>query len=222
MDTMAHLIELQRRLAAILVADIVGYSRLMEEDEESTFAWQRRLRVEVLNPGIAAFAGRLVKNTGDGFVAVFDSVNGATRCALALQQALVQQTSEQPAERRISFRMAVNLAEIIVEEDDVYGDGVNVAARRQVYAEPGGVIVSGAVAEQLQAGLGVGMIDLGDLPLRNRARRVRVFALPSPTCPLGDARDASGERPTLTRLPAPSARWDAPATVLPLPVGTAS
>lgn len=203
MDTMAHLIDLQRRLAAILVADIVGYSRLMEEDEECTFAWQRRLRTEVLDPGIAAYAGRLVKNTGDGFVAVFDSVNRATRCALALQQALVERTAEQPVERRISFRMAVNLAEIIVEEDDVYGDGVNVAARLQVYAEPGGVIVSGVVAEQLGSGLGVRVIDMGELPLRNRTRRVRVCALQAAACPNSDARAGLETHVPLTGLPAP-------------------
>jgi adenylate cyclase len=202
MDTTAHLIDLQRRLAAILVADIVGYSRLMEEDEESTFSWQRCLRAEVLDPGIAAYAGRLVKNTGDGFVAVFDSANRATRCALALQQALAQRTAEQPAERRISFRMAVNIAEIIVEEDDVYGDGVNVTARLQTYAEPGGVIISGIVAEQLGSGLGVGVIDMGDLPLRNRVRRVRVFALQAPAYPNGDTWAASATHAPLMGIPA--------------------
>src|ERR671928_1238563 len=126
----------ERRLAAILVADIVGYSRLMEAHEDYTHAWQRRLRAEILDPGIAARGGRTVKNTGDGFIAIFDSARDATECALELQQAVAARTIEQPVERRISFRMAVNVTDIIVEEDDVYGDGVNVAARLQTYAEP--------------------------------------------------------------------------------------
>src|SRR4051812_40167377 len=167
---MAQFVGTQRRLAAILVADMVGYSRLMEADEEYTFDWQRRLRAQIMDPGIVAYAGRVVKNTGDGFVAVFESAREATRCALALQQAIAEQTIEQPAERRILFRMAVNVAEIIVDEDDVHGDGVNVAARLQTYAEAGGVTISGAVAEELGHSLGVGVIDLGDLPLRNRSR----------------------------------------------------
>ena len=194
----------QRRLAAILVADMVGYSRLMEAHEEDTYTSHTRLRAEILDPGIAAYGGKIVKNTGDGFVAIFDSADGATRCALALQQALALETAQQPVERRITFRMAVNLADIIVEEDDVYGDGVNVAARLQAYAEPGGVIVSGSVAEQLRSDPGVGVIDLGDLPLRNRARPVRVFALRTPTPPsrlIGDALAGSEPRPSLAVLP---------------------
>ena len=194
----------QRRLAAILVADMVGYSRLMEAYEEYTYTSHTRLRSEILDPGIAACGGRVVKNTGDGFVAIFDSADQATQCALSLQQAVAVETAEQPVERRITFRMAVNLADIIVEEDDVYGDGVNVAARLQAYAEPGGVIVSGAVAEQMGSSPGVGVIDLGDLPLRNRARPVRVFALRTPSAParlIGDALAGSEPRPSLAVLP---------------------
>src|SRR5438067_2011711 len=134
-DTMAPPVGTRRRLAAILVADTVGYTRLMEADEEYAHAWQMRLRSEVLDPGIAAHSGRTVKNTGDGFIAMFDSARDATECALALQQAVAARTAEQPVERRISFRMAVNLADVIVEQDDIYGDGVNVAARLQTYAE---------------------------------------------------------------------------------------
>jgi adenylate cyclase len=208
MDTMAQpqplTTQTQRRLAAILVADMVGYSRLMEADEEYTFDWQRRLRSQVLDPGIVAHAGRVVKNTGDGFVAVFDGARDATCCALALQQAIAERTIEQPIERRIAFRMAVNVADIIVDEDDVYGDGVNVAARLQNYAEAGGVCISGAVAEEMGDGLGVGVIDLGDLPLRNRATPVRVFALRPPTAParlVGDAQAGAEARPSLAVLP---------------------
>lgn len=194
----------ERRLAAILIADIVGYSRLMEAHEENTHTWQMRLRRDVLEPGIDAHRGRVVKNTGDGFVAVFDCASDATQCSLALQQAVAAGTAEQPVEQRISFRMAVNVADIIIEKDDIYGDGVNVAARLQTYAEPGGVVVSGMVAEQLTNTLRVGMIDLGDLHLRNLARPVRVFALRAPTIParlIGDAQAGSESRPSIVVLP---------------------
>src|SRR5688572_23590158 len=172
-----------RRLAAILVADVVGYSRLMETHEEYTHRWLMRLRAEILDPGVRAHTGRVVKNTGDGFIAMFDSAGDATVCALALQQALVSATAEQPVEQRISFRMGVNVADIIVEADDIYGDGVNVAARLQTYAEPGGIVISGAVAEQVSDSLDAGLIDLGDLQLRNLARTVRVFALRAHAAP---------------------------------------
>jgi adenylate cyclase len=195
---------MQRRLAAILIGDVVGYSRLMETHEEYTHRWQMRLRSEVLEPGVAAHRGRIVKNTGDGFVAMFDSASDATQCAIDLQQAVAIATAEQPVEQRISFRMGVNVADIILEDDDVYGDGVNVAARLQSYAEPGGIIVSGAVAEQMGNTPGVGVIDLGDLQLRNLARPVRVFALRAQTAParlVGDVVVGSEPRPSIAVLP---------------------
>src|SRR5688500_17604685 len=113
---MTQTLAAQRRLAAILVADMVGYTRLMEAHEEYTYLWQARLRSEILDPVVADHAGRIVKNTGDGFVAIIDTARAATECALALQQAVAARTIEQPIERRISFRMAVNVADIIVEE----------------------------------------------------------------------------------------------------------
>ena len=194
----------QRRHAAILVGDVVGYSRLMESHEEYTHRWQMHLRSEILDPGIAEYGGQLIKNTGDGFVAMFDAAPDATRCALALQQAVSVATTEQPVEKRISFRMGVNAADIIVEDDDIYGDGVNVAARLQTYAEPGGIIVSGAVAKQLGTLPGVTAIDLGDLPLRNMARPVRVFSLRTQTTPsrlIGDVVAGSEPRPSIAVLP---------------------
>ena len=194
----------QRRLAAILIADMVGYSRLMEAHEEYTHAWQMRLRSEILEPGIAAHFGRVVKHTGDGFVAIFDSARDATQCALSLQQAVTVQTAEQPVAQRISFRMAVNVADIIIEKDDVYGDGVNVAARLQTYAQPGGIVVSGAVAEQLGSSLHVGVVDLGDLHLRDLVRPVRVLALRVPAAParlVGDVHADSESRPSIAVLP---------------------
>jgi class 3 adenylate cyclase len=121
----------------------------MEGDEDDTHTWLMRLQSQVLDPGIAAEGGRLVKSTGDGFMAIFDRAADAMRCAVGLQRALAAATVEQTVERRISFRTAVNVADVIMEPDDVYGDGVNVAARLQGYAEPGGPVVSGAVVEQL-------------------------------------------------------------------------
>jgi adenylate cyclase len=204
LDPVTSPAESRRRLAAILVADTVGYTRLMEADEEYTHAWQMRLRSEILEPGIAAAAGRTVKHTGDGFIAIFGSADEATRCALGLQREVAARTAEQPVDRRISFRMAVNVADIIVEQDDVYGDGVNVAARLQTYAEPGGVIVSGAVAEQLGSSRGVSVIDLGELQLRNLARPVRVFALRAQAAParlIGEEPAGSEPRPSIAVLP---------------------
>lgn len=199
-----QLVGTQRRLAAILIADMVGYSRLMEADEDYTHGWLMRLRAEILDPGISAYLGLVVKNTGDGFIAIFDSARDATECALSLQQSVAARTAEQPVDRRISFRMAVNVADIIVERDDVYGDGVNVAARLQTYAEPGGIVVSGAVAEQLGSNLDVAVIDLGDIYPRNLARPVRVFALRPQAAParlVGDARVGTEPRPSIAVLP---------------------
>jgi adenylate cyclase len=193
-----------RRRVAILVADVVGYSRLMEADEEDTHGWLMRLRSEVLDPGVAAHCGRVVKNTGDGFVAIFDSAHDAARCSVALQRAVMAATAEQTAERRIGFRMAVNYADVIAEADDVYGDGVNVAARLQAYAEPGGTIVSGAVVERLGDEAGFGLIDFGDLHLRNLTRPVRVFALRTQTVAarlIGEAPTGSEPRPSIAVLP---------------------
>jgi adenylate cyclase len=193
----------QRRLVAILAADVVGYSRLMEADEEQTHAELMRLRSQVLDPGIAVHQGQVIKNTGDGFLAIFDSVLEATRCALSLQQSVAAHTAERSPDQRIIFRMAINVADVIVEEDDIYGDGVNVAARLQAYAEPGGIVVSGAAAEQIGA-LSAGAIDIGELHLRNVARPVRVFALHvqgSPARLIGEPLAGAEPRPSIAVLP---------------------
>ncbi|MDA9465497.1 adenylate/guanylate cyclase domain-containing protein [Bradyrhizobium sp. CCBAU 53415] len=196
--------EIRRRLAAILAADVVGYSRLMEAHEEDTHTRLMRLRSEVLDPGVIARHGRIVKNTGDGFLATFDSARDATHCALSLQEAVAANTAGLPADQRISFRIGVNAADIILERDDVYGDGVNIAARLQTYAPAGGVVVSSAVAEQLGEDFNVNVIDLGDLRLRNIGRPVRVYALyPSkqPAKLVGEALVGSEPRPSIAVLP---------------------
>ena len=167
----------QRRLVAILAADVVGYSRLMEEDEQDTYARLTHLRSTVMDPQITAHRGQVIKNTGDGFLAVFDSGNDATQCALTMQRTLSDLTADEPEHRYISFRMGVNVADVIIAGTEIYGDGVNIAARLQTYAEPGGVVVSGAVAEQIASVPGVRVVDLGELHLRNLSRPVRAFGL---------------------------------------------
>jgi len=137
-----------RRLVAVQVADVVGYTRLMEAHEEQTHERLMAIFADLVAPAIARWRGRIVKNTGDGFLAIYDSVHDAVLCALELQQSMSEAADGEPVEQRIGFRIAVNLADVIVEQDDIFGGGVNVAARLQTYAEPGGVVVTGAVAER--------------------------------------------------------------------------
>ena len=195
---------LQHRLVAILAADVVGYSRLMEADEERTHNSLVGLRLGVVDPQVAADHGRVIKNTGDGFLAIFDSARDAIRCALSMQDAVTKYTAPLPPDSRISFRMAVNQSDIIIEDNDIYGDGVNVAARLQAFAEPGGVVVSSTVAREVDNGLKVDTIDLGDLHLRNLARPVRAFAVCGPGLRprlLGDPLTGSEARPSIAVLP---------------------
>lgn len=193
-----------RRLAAVLAADVVGYTRLMEAYEIDTHTRLMQLRSEILDPGVAALHGTIVKNTGDGFLATFDTARDATRCALSLQESVAANTAAMPADQRISFRMGLNAADIIVEKDDVYGEGVNIAARLQTYAQAGGIVVSGAIAEQLGKDFDVNVIDLGDLHLRNMGRPVRVYALHPPAQPaklVGEALAGKEPRPSIAVLP---------------------
>jgi class 3 adenylate cyclase/TolB-like protein/Tfp pilus assembly protein PilF len=201
---MSQLLATRRGSAAILAADVVGYSRLMEAAEEETHATLQGLRAQVLDPGVATQGGRVVKNTGDGFLAIFGRADDATHCAISLQRAVAAAMAPVPAERRVSFRMGLNFADIILEEDDVYGDGVNIAARLQTYAPPGGLIVSGSVVEQLGSEHGLGLIDLGDLTLRNRTQPVRLYELRTPSFAsklIGDAWLGTETRPSIAVLP---------------------
>src|SRR5262249_30251497 len=136
-----------RRLAAILAADIAGYSRLMEADEEGTLARLNALRRELIDPNIAERRGRIVKTTGDGMLMEFVSVVDAVRCAAEIQRAMLDRETELAEERRIKWRIGVNLGDVIVEGDDIFGDGVNIAARLESLAEPGGICVSARVQE---------------------------------------------------------------------------
>src|SRR6516165_1258862 len=131
-----------RRLAAILAADVAGYSRLMGADEEGTHQRLKAHLGELVDPKIAEHRGRVVKNTGDGFLAEFASVVDGVRCAVEIQRGMAEREPEVPEDRRIRFRIGINLGDVIVEGDDLYGDGVNIAARIEALAEPGGISVS--------------------------------------------------------------------------------
>ena len=169
-----------RRLAAILAADVVGYSRLMGEDEEGTHARLKAHFRELVDPKIAEHRGRIVKNTGDGLLAEFPSVVNAVRCAVEVQRGMIDREPDVPEECRIRFRIGVNLGDVIVEEHDIFGDGVNVAARLEALAEPGGICISGTVHDHIGDRLPYTFEDLGERSVKNIARPVRVFALRSP------------------------------------------
>src|SRR5215469_11842908 len=166
-----------RRLAAILAADVAGYSRLMGADEEGTHErLQAHLR-EVVDPKIREHHGRTVKNTGDGLLAEFASVVDAVRCAVEMQAGMAEREPDVPEERRIRFRIGINIGDVIAEEHDIYGDGVNVAARLEALAEPGGICISRVVRDQIRDKLSYSFEDRGEQSVKNIARPVRVFAL---------------------------------------------
>jgi formylglycine-generating enzyme required for sulfatase activity/class 3 adenylate cyclase len=173
--------ELPRRLAAILAADIAGYSRLMGHDEEGTHARIKRQRRELIEPTIAEHHGRLVKYTGDGFLAMFDSPVEAVRCAIVIQQTMIGRNTSLPLEQRILYRIGVNLGDVIVDTDDIYGEGVNIAARLEGIARPGDLYISGGVYEQIKNKLVCGYQSLGDRQVKNITDPVTVYrVLPDP------------------------------------------
>jgi len=169
--------EFERRFRAVLAADVVGYTRLMEAAELETHARFRALRVDIIDPAIVSYRGELVKNTGDGFVAVFESPLDAMRCATELQDELTVQEMQRAPERRIAFRMGVNWEPVWFDLGDVYGRGVNTAARLQSVAAPGGIVVSSALIDALGDGHNLIFDDLGELYLKNLSRPVRGFAI---------------------------------------------
>jgi adenylate cyclase len=164
-----------RRLAAILAADVVGYSRLIGADEGGTLQALKAIRAELFDPTIAAHNGRLVKTTGDGLLVEFQSVVGALRCATEVQAGMAERNSTVPNDRRVQFRIGINVGDVVVEDGDIFGDGVNVAARLEALAEPGGICVSARVQEDAAGKLDLSFEDLGEQALKNIARPVRVF-----------------------------------------------
>src|SRR5262252_566681 len=166
-----------RRLTAILAADVAGYSRLMGLDEEGTHERLQAYLRQLVDPKIAEHRGRIVKNTGDGFLAEFASVVDAVRCAAELQRGMAERNAGTQPQKRIEFRIGVNLGDVIVEEHDIFGDGVNVAARLEALAEPGGVCVSRVVRDQVRDRLDYAFEDMREQQVKNIARPVRVYAL---------------------------------------------
>jgi formylglycine-generating enzyme required for sulfatase activity/class 3 adenylate cyclase len=170
-----------RRLAAIVAGDIAGYSRLMELDEEGTHNRVKRIERDLIEPSIVEHHGKLVKTTGDGFIAIFDSPVEAVRCSIVIQQNLVGRNASIPKHYWIEYRIGVNLGDVIIETDDVYGDGVNIASRLEGIADPGQVYISGGIYEQIKHKLVCGYESLGDRKVKNITDPVRVYrVLPDP------------------------------------------
>src|SRR5580658_8978430 len=169
----------ERRLAAILAADVVGYSQLMSIDEVRTLDALKAHRRELLDPAIAAHHGRIVKTTGDGALVEFASVVDAVGCAVVIQRGMVTRNAVIPEANRIVFRVGINIGDIIVEGDDIFGDGVNIAARLETLCEPGGVCISRAANDQIRDKLTLAFADLGEQTVKNISRAVGVFGLAS-------------------------------------------
>jgi len=168
---------LARRLAAILVADIVGYSRLMGHDEVGTLRAVQAWRRDTIDPAIARHHGRIVKTTGDGVLAEFDSAVDAVHCAVVIQRAMALRAAGEPPEARIVLRIGINVGDIILEKGDIFGDGVNVAARLETLCEPGGICISRSARDQVRDRLPLAFTDLGERTVKNIARPVRAFGL---------------------------------------------
>jgi adenylate cyclase len=200
----------ERRLAAVLAADMVGYSRLMEVDETGTLARLKTHRIELIDPAIAKNRGRIIKTTGDGMLVEFHSVADAVLCAAEVQRRMARRNTDVSPARWIQFRIGINLGDVIVEENDIFGDGVNVAARLEMLAEPGGICVSGAVRDQVGDRLDdVVFEDLGEQSVKNIVRPIRVFRVRlEPVAAPADAKDAAAatataisKKPSIAVLP---------------------
>ncbi len=196
-----------RKIAAILVADVVGYSRLAAADEDRTLSRLRGLRSDLIDPAIAAHHGRIVKRTGDGSLIEFRSVVDAVRCAIEVQNGLAERNAGVPPQRRIEFRIGIHLGDVVEESDgDLMGDGVNIAARLEGIAQPGSICLSSAAYEQVRDKVKEQYADLGEQVLKNIQRPVRVYSLASSaiipsTAPLAETPDPSAEQPSIAVLP---------------------
>src|ERR1700761_3344579 len=184
----------ERRLAAILAADVAGYSRLMHHDEYATYVKVRVLLADSVTPAISEHGGRLVKNTGDGFLAEFPSAVQAVRAAVQFQTRIKELTIGDAEDRRIALRVGVNIGDVIVEPHDIFGDGVNIAARLEGIAEPGGICISSSTYDQVRGKVGIEFADLGEQNLKNIDRPVRAYAMvrDGPTAATGAAHARQG------------------------------
>ena len=185
----------ERRLAAILAADIAGYSRLMGNDEEGTLAELKACRRELMDPKIAEHRGRIVKTTGDGALVEFASAVDATRCAIEIQRTMASRNATIPEDRRVEFRIGINVGDIIFDEGDIFGDGVNIAARVESLASPGAICLSENAYKQIEGKVAIDVSDMGEQHLKNIAHPVRVY---------GVRLDGASERPTLALPDKPS------------------
>jgi class 3 adenylate cyclase len=170
-------VRVERKLSAILAADVAGYSRLMHDDEETTYAKLTALLAGNVAPAITEHRGRIVKNTGDGFLAEFPSAVEAVRAAMQFQTRIKELTIGDAEDRRIAFRVGVNIGDVIVEAHDIFGDGVNIAARLESIAEPGGICISSSAYDHIRGKIGVEFADLGEQNLKNIAVPVRTYAV---------------------------------------------
>ena len=197
----------ERRLAAILAADVVGYSRLMETDEEGTLSALREHRRELIDPLIEQHDGRVVKTTGDGLLIEFASIVDAVRCAVIIGQGMEDRNANVDADRQIQFRCGINVGDVIVEDGDIFGDGVNVAARLEALAKPGEIYVSGTVREHVGEKLPVRFADMGQHTVKNIARPIHVFRIdPGPgdesaPAPAPPSRAVGVNKPSIAVLP---------------------
>jgi adenylate cyclase len=188
-------VRVERRLVAILAADVAGYSRLMGRDEEGTLAALKACRRELIDPSLAEHRGRIFKTTGDGVLVEFASAVDAVRCAMEIQRAMVEHNADMPEDRRIEFRIGINVGDIIIDEGDIYGDGVNIAARVEALATPGAVCLSENAYQQVKGKLALDISDMGERHLKNIAQPVRIYSV---------RLDGALERPALTLPDKPS------------------
>ncbi len=195
----------QRRLTAILACDVAGYSRLIGEDEEGTLARLKAHRREWVDPTIGRHSGRIVKTTGDGILIEFASIVDAVRCAVAIQRGMAQRDADVPAQKRIEYRIGVHAGDIVIEDDDIFGDGVNIAARLEGIADPGGICISDDASRQVRGKLAVEFEDRGNQQLKNIAEPVRVYAIhfggSAGTRPGSRAHPALPDKPSIAVLP---------------------
>src|ERR1700726_2555243 len=167
----------ERRLAAILAADVAGYSRLMGAGEESTLAQLKAIRKKLVDPKIAAHHGRIVKTTGDGLLAEFASAVDGSRCAFEIQRAMAEQNADIPQDRRLEFRIGIHVGDIIFDDNDIFGDGVNIAARLEGIAEPGGICISDDAQRQIRGKVDFSYNDMGLQTLKNIAEPMHVWRM---------------------------------------------
>ena len=190
----------ERRLAAILAADVAGYSRLMGIDEEGTLAALKAYRRELIDPKIAEHRGRIVKTTGDGALVEFASAVDAVRCAMEIQHAMAERNAAIPEDRRIEFRIGINVGDIIIDDGDIYGDGVNIAARVETLASPGAICISDNTYQQIKGKLAVDVSDMGEQQLKNIAQPIRVYDVQFDSTPTSPA-SARADKPSIAVLP---------------------